>query len=135
MAVSATDQNDTIAWFSNVGSDIAVAAPGVDVLSTYPGGYQALSGTSMAAPHVSAVAGLVLSVDGGFRNDQVVDAIERGAVGMGPGCPNQAYGYGRLDAAGALGQAQLMIERTASSVEQSLPFKSYLPLVRNQSCG
>ena len=135
MAVSATDQNDAIAWFSNVGPDIAVAAPGVDVLSTYPGGYQSLSGTSMAAPHVSAVAGLILSADGSFRNDQVVAAIERGAIGMGPGCPNQTYGYGRLDAAAALGQAQLMDATRSASVEQSLPFQIYLPLVRNRSCG
>ncbi len=134
-AVSATDSSDAFAsWFSNYGPDIAVAAPGVGVLSTIPGGYGYKTGTSMATPHVSAVAGLVRSAAPGLTASQVVQAIERGADQMGPGCPNVYYGYGRVNAAGAILAATTMAtaQRAAS---ESLTFRVFLPLVVNQHCG
>lgn len=56
--ISASDVNDNFASFSNFGNPpVDYCEPGVNVLSTYPGGYTSLSGTSMAAPHA---AGLLL---------------------------------------------------------------------------
>lgn len=63
--VSAIDQNDCLASFSNYGPAVDVAAPGVGVLSTYKdGGTATLSGTSMASPHVAGLLLIGLGADG-----------------------------------------------------------------------
>jgi subtilisin family serine protease len=69
LSIAAVDQDGQIADFSNYGrKTVDIAAPGVNILSTFPPGtgcpspcYAWLNGTSMAAPHVSGVAALALS--------------------------------------------------------------------------
>jgi subtilisin family serine protease len=66
LTVAAVDQSGRLATFSNHGAtSVDIAAPGVKIESTLPGGYGVGSGTSMAAPHVVGVAALALSVMGG----------------------------------------------------------------------
>ncbi len=101
LSVAATDRNDNIAWFSNYGYWVKVAAPGVDIFSTYNnGGYAILSGTSMATPFVSGVAGLVFADHPSWTNTQVRNKIESSADRIfGTGFYWQ---YGRVDACGAV---------------------------------
>ena len=58
IVVGAVDQYNRRAYFSNYGKSLDVVAPGVNIISTVPGGYKSDSGTSMAAPHVSAAAAM-----------------------------------------------------------------------------
>lgn len=89
IAVAATDITDGVALWSSQGDWVDVAAPGVDIYSTSPGNlYNSKSGTSMAAAHVSGLAGLLFAVrsdtnSNGFVNDEVRAAIESGCDDLG----------------------------------------------------
>jgi len=62
ISVAAIGQSGNLASFSNFGhKSVSVAAPGVSIVSTYPGGYNSLQGTSMSTPYVSGVAVLLWS--------------------------------------------------------------------------
>ena len=100
VSVAATDNNDHKASWSNYGQWVTLAAPGVNIFSTYQGGYAYLSGTSMATPFVSGVAGLIWSVHPSWTESQVVNKLETSAdkiLGTGT-----YWKYGRLDACNAV---------------------------------
>ncbi len=70
-----TQQDDTLAEFSNFGAAVDVIAPGFCIVSTYPGGYAWNSGTSMAAPHVTGAVAVYLHDHPGATVDQVRAAL------------------------------------------------------------
>lgn len=70
------DEDDTLASFSNFGASVEIAAPGVCILSSVPGGgYDTYSGTSMASPHAAGALGLVASGPGDPKNQTDVEAL------------------------------------------------------------
>ncbi len=98
IAVSATDSTDAIASWSSRGSEVELAAPGVNILSTYKGsGYQTLSGTSMASPHVAGAAALVIA-SGITDFNQVRSKLQSTADDKGISGKDNLYGYGLADA-------------------------------------
>ncbi len=118
LAVAATTGQDRRAWYSNYGPEIAVAAPGGladgQIYSTLPrskGSYGYKYGTSMAAPHVSALAALIWSLAPTLSRDQVrqiildtADKVDSATYPYVNG-RNDYLGYGRINAHLALRRA------------------------------
>ena len=72
MSVAAVDESERRPTFSQCNDQVEIAAPGVDILSTYPpNSYALLSGTSMACPLVAAVAAQLMSYFPDCTNYQV----------------------------------------------------------------
>jgi subtilisin family serine protease len=142
ITVGAVTQSDTLAYFSNYGAKIDVVAPGGgdlpppgtfserSILSlkaqragsamtgdgdlVVGGNYLRQAGTSMAAPHVSGVAALVVARHPEFDVEQVRQALRHGADDVGlPGIDLQV-GYGRLNAAGTLAVQAPLVAHIAS---------------------
>jgi hypothetical protein len=103
VSVAATDDRDQLGKFSNFGNiSVDLAAPGVAILSTVPGGgYQELSGTSMATPMVSGVAALVASAFPQATPDEIRTRL-LGGVDPIAGLAGKVVTGGRLNALKAL---------------------------------
>jgi len=105
IAVAATDSNDERARWSSTGPDVELAAPGVSIYSTrLGGGYETKSGTSMACPHVSGTAALVIASDSSLSNDEVRLLLQETADDLGAAGFDTRYGYGLVDAVEAASQ-------------------------------
>jgi subtilisin family serine protease len=106
MAVASTTQTDGQSSFSTQGSYVDIAAPGSSIYSTKKdGGYGYLSGTSQAAPHVAGLAALVKAAHPDYEPDQIQATIQEAAVDLDPTGKDIQFGWGRIDAAVALGLA------------------------------
>ena len=77
ISVASTDDNDKLSYFSNYGANtVDLAAPGEGIYSTTPGGnYDTYSGTSMASPHVTGAAALIMAKDPSLTAPQVKDTL------------------------------------------------------------
>ena len=108
VGVGATTADDTRWQNSNYGPAVDVVAPGDLIYSTYYqldnvfGGYMYLSGTSMATPHVSGLAGLALSLNPALSAVEVSDLLQRGVDDLGAPGRDDEFGYGRVNAAKTL---------------------------------
>jgi len=103
--VGAVDERDVVATFSSRGpspwkiTKPDVVAPGTNIRSTKPGGtFGVLNGTSMAAPHVVGLAALLLQADPSLSLPQLEETITQTAHPLGGASPNDAYGWGLVDA-------------------------------------
>jgi len=122
-AVAATDANNIRAYFSKLGPSPydeslikpEISAPGVNVRSSIatfipghqiPDGYGSMSGTSMAAPHVSGTVALLLSSNSSLTVEEIEDILTSTSVPLTdyeyPQSPNFGYGYGLVDAYSAV---------------------------------
>ena len=105
IAVTATDTADVLFNMANNGKYVALAAPGVDVMTATPGKrYELMSGTSVAAAHVTGVVALMMEMDPGLKPATVRQALSDSAIDLGPEGPDNGYGAGLVDALGALEQ-------------------------------
>lgn len=104
LAVMATDQADDRASFSNWGAtSVDLGAPGVDILSTIPGGsYDSFNGTSMATPHVAGAAALVWAEHPSLSHVEVKERLMSTAEVI-PALSGRSVTGARLDLAAALG--------------------------------
>lgn len=117
VCVGATDRRDLKSAYSNFGLGLDVVAPGGQpgscaeaVLSTYATdrsstcraerGYDALAGTSMAAPHVAATGALLVEL--GVTGERAARRIAATTDDLGSGGYDPVYGYGRVNAARAV---------------------------------
>ena len=103
IAVAATDSNNVRASFSSTGPAMELAAPGVDILSTYwtrrsGSTYATASGTSMACPHVAGTAALVLYANPTFTNEDVRGKLAQTATDLGTSGRDTLYGFGLVNA-------------------------------------
>lgn len=99
IAVSAIDSKNIRGNFSATGNRIEVAAPGVDVLSTYlNNGYASMSGTSMAAPYVTGTLALLKEANPTLTNSQLRSKLKDSVVDIGLDGKDAYYGYGLVQA-------------------------------------
>lgn len=103
VSVAATNSRDALASFSNFGAtSVDLAAPGVNILSTVPGGqYRSLSGTSMATPLVAGVAGLMKAANGALSYSQIKQILIS-SVDKKRGLAGKVVSGGRLNAVNAV---------------------------------
>ena len=103
IGISATDESDGLAPFSNYGAWITLSAPGTDILTTMRGGgYGYENGTSFAAPIAAGVAALVLAANPQLTNQQVLEILRQTADPVGRPGFDPYYGWGRVNAARAV---------------------------------
>jgi subtilisin family serine protease len=143
IAVGATN-NLSERWSrSNFGSYIDLVAPGSLIYSTFNDleniyhGYTYMSGTSMATPFVSGVAGLLLSANRELSAQEVTDAMIGGAEDLGTAGWDIDFGFGRVSALGALMLPTVgLVDNLGSDSETTEPepaqtLKMFLPVLNN----
>ncbi|MFF5769888.1 type VII secretion-associated serine protease mycosin [Streptomyces californicus] len=131
LAVASSDRNNERAPFSQSGDFVGIAAPGVDMVSTVPGGgHCADNGTSFSAPYVAGVAALLRAKHRDWTQAQIVAQIQQTAERSVAGHDN-AVGWGVVDPVRALTEDDRPIDRPVASEGMSkgkAPTPAELPL-------
>ena len=102
VVVSATDSNDAITSWSNYGSYINIASPGLNILTTTRGGgYGQWSGTSFSSPMVAGTVALMMAANPALPTSQIQSLLYSTTVDLGAAGKDIRYGAGRVDSARA----------------------------------
>ncbi len=130
IAVGAVDRSDTRAYFSSTGPLLELSAPGVSVISCYPGGYASASGTSMASPHVAGTAALILAANPGISNTGLRQLMQATADDLGSAGKDTLYGYGLVDA------DEVVLPANSGSISGTVSDSNSFPIANALvSCG
>ena len=142
VAVGAVNKQLELSDFSNWGPSLDLVAPGEEIYSTWGycqdffneefiRDYEKMSGTSMATPYVSGIAALLLSQ--GVSTDKVINQLQETAVDLGNPGQDQQYGYGLVDAYGALLDQKLAPPKIFAAVKENkdLIIKSAIKITTN----
>ncbi|WP_436762943.1 S8 family serine peptidase [Streptosporangium sp. V21-05] len=137
---AAFDVNDVIAPFSSRGDGSPyikpdIAAPGVNVRSSVPGGYAGYSGTSMASPHTAATVALIWAAVPGLRGnvDATREILDSSAVPKpdtscaSAGTVNEVWGHGKLDAYAAVARARSGVIAPGTELPLVMGYNRSLP--------
>lgn len=112
IAVTATDANDRLFVDASRGPQVAIAAPGVDVLVPAPNaGYQLTTGTSVAAAHVTGVVALMLERNPNLTPAEVRRILSATAKPLGP---SESFGAGLIDPVRAIQRAGALMVAAAN---------------------
>lgn len=105
IGVTATDENDKLYKGANIGAQVALAAPGVDVMVPAPdGAYQLTTGTSVAAAHASGVAALLLEKHPEADAQLILEVLTASATRLGANKRDDRLGWGLIDPLAALAE-------------------------------
>jgi hypothetical protein len=130
IGVTAIDENDKLYKGSNVGKQVAVAAPGVDVMVPAPAGaYQLTTGTSVAAAHVSGVAALLLERHPQADAPLILEILTASATRLGTNKRDDKVGWGLIDPLAALNEldARLADVKVAAPATAPAPTQAAIP--------
>jgi subtilisin family serine protease len=130
IGVTAVDENDQLYKGSNVGAQVAVAAPGVDVMVPAPSdAYQLTTGTSVAAAHVSGVAALLLERHPQADAATILEVLTSSATRLGANKRDDRLGWGLVDPLAALAEldARLTDAKVAAPATVPAPVQAAAP--------
>jgi len=122
ISVGATKSSDSIAGFSSYGPFVDFSAPGYGIYTTKLGGtYGSVSGTSFSSPMVAGLVSLLASNNPAMSAQQIYDTIKSTALDLGSEGRDNFYGWGRIDAAAALGSSAPVPDTTPPLVSITTP--------------
>jgi len=131
IGVTATDEGDNLYKGANVGVQVAIAAPGVDVMVPAPAeAYQLTTGTSVAAAHVSGVAALLIERHPNVDAATVLEVLTASATKLGTDKRDDRFGWGLIDPLAALSEldARLADTKVAGATPAPPPTQTAAPV-------
>ncbi|MCS4542397.1 MAG: S8 family peptidase [Euryarchaeota archaeon] len=116
IAVGATDSNNKIAWFSSIGPEVELVAPGIGIYTTAMNNkYEYVTGTSISAPQVAGVVALMRGINPSLSPDEIRKILRETAEDLGTLGKDDYYGYGLVDADEALSRVVASPTTTTTS--------------------